>query len=320
MFKLTAKIEIKGTGKKWEFDKVAEVEITRDTDTLTDTCVLKLPKKVRWQNEERIPIKRGDEVTVCLGYDDELELAFRGFVTTIGLKTPIEIHCEDYMFQLKQKEAKKLSYKSATVEQILRDQELGVQFRVFGEQHIGQYRVTANTVTELLGQLKDQGGIRSFFLIENDTPVLYCGVLFEREAACRQVFATGVNLIDDTQLDTQTAADVKIKVRAISLQPDNKRIRIDVGDADGEKRTLHTYNKTEQELKAWAEQELRRLKRDGLKGTFTTFGAVLIDKLDHIGIKIDGVRRGIYQVQKNVIKYGTGGFRQEITIGQKVAE
>lgn len=86
MFKLTAKIEIKGTGKKWEFDKVAEVEITRDTDTLTDTCVLKLPKKVRWQNEERIPIKRGDEVTVWLGYDDELELAFRGFVTTIGLK------------------------------------------------------------------------------------------------------------------------------------------------------------------------------------------------------------------------------------------
>ena len=140
MFKLTAKIEIKGTGKKWEFDKVAEVEITRDTDTLTDTCVLKLPKKVRWQNEERIPIKRGDEVTVWLGYDDELELAFRGFVTTIGLKTPIEIHCEDYMFQLKQKEAKKLSYKSATVEQILRDQELGVQFRVFGEQHIGQDR------------------------------------------------------------------------------------------------------------------------------------------------------------------------------------
>ena len=101
MFKLTAKIEIKGTGKKWEFDKVAEVEITRDTDTLTDTCVLKLPKKVRWQNEERIPIKRGDEVTVWLGYDDELELAFRGFVTTIGLKTPIEIHCEDYMFQLR---------------------------------------------------------------------------------------------------------------------------------------------------------------------------------------------------------------------------
>lgn len=319
MFRLTAKIEIR-SAKTWVFDKVASVEITRDIETLTDTCVLQLPKKVKWQGESTLPIKRGDEVTVWLGYDGDLQFAFRGFITTLGLKTPTTITCEDYMFRLKQREAKKLTYKDATIGQILKDQKLGIGYKVFGEQSIGQYRVTANTVTELLGQLKDQGGIRSFFLIENDTPVLYCGVLFEREAACRQVFATGVNLIDDTQLDTQTAADVKIKVRAISLQPDNKRIRIDVGDADGEKRTLHTYNKTEQELKAWAEQELRRLKRDGLKGTFTTFGAVLIDKLDHIGIKIDGVRRGIYQVQKNVIKYGTGGFRQEITIGQKVAE
>lgn len=320
MFKLTAKIEIKGTGKKWEFDKIAEVEITRDTDTLTDTCVLKLPKKVRWQNEEHIPIKRGDEVTVWLGYDDELELAFRGFVTTIGLKTPIEIHCEDYMFQLKQKEAKKLTYKSATVEQILRDQELGVQFRVFGEQHIGQYRVTADTLSALLGQLKDHAGVRSFIRIEDDEPVLYSGVLFERGKSPKQVFATGLNLIDDTQLKVQNAADVKIKVKAVSLMPNNKKIRVEVGDTDGETRTLHTYNKQEAELKAWAKQELERLKRDGLVGSFTTFGAELVDKLDNVGIKIDGERKGVYQVQKNVIKYSPSGFRQEITLGARVAE
>ena len=30
----------------WVFDKVASVEITRDIETLTDTCVLQLPKKV----------------------------------------------------------------------------------------------------------------------------------------------------------------------------------------------------------------------------------------------------------------------------------
>ena len=255
-----------------------------------------------------------------LGYDDELQFAFRGFITTIGLKNPTEIHCEDYMFLFKSRDAKKIAYKAATIEQVLRDQNLGVKYKVFGEQHIGQFRVTASTVTELLGQLKDQGGIRSFFRIEDGEPVLYCGVLFERDTKCRQVFATGVNLIDDAQLDVQNAADVKIKIRAISLRPNNKRIRVDVGDADGQRRTLHTYNKDEKELKAWAEQELKRLKRDGLAGTFTTFGAVLIDKLDNIGIKIDGVRRGIYQTDKNVIKYGTGGFRQEITIGLRVSE
>ena len=74
MFRLTAKIEIKST-KTWRFDKVAGVEITRDIDTLTDTCVVTLPKKVRWLGESSLPIKRGDEVSVWLGYDDELQFA-----------------------------------------------------------------------------------------------------------------------------------------------------------------------------------------------------------------------------------------------------
>lgn len=319
MLRLTAKIEIKGS-KKWVFDKVASVEITRNIETLTDTCVLQLPKKITWQGEISNPLKRGDEVTVWLGYNDVLQLAFNGFITTIGLKTPITITCEDYMFKLKQQEAKKLTYKSATLEQILEDQKPGIKYKVFGEQNIGQYRVTADSVSGLLGHLKDHGGIRSFVRLENGEPVLFCGVLFERDKKHKQVFATGLNLIDDSQLKVQNAADVKIKVKAISLMPDNKKIKVEVGDTDGESRTLHTYNKKEKELKAWAEQELKRLKRDGLVGSFMTFGAELVDKLDNLGIKIDGERKGIYQVQKNIIKYSPGGFRQEITLGARVAE
>lgn len=113
---------------------------------------------------------------------------------------------------------------------------------------------------------------------------------------------------------------MRLHVKAVSLMPNNKKIRVEVGDADGERRTLHTYNKTESELKAWAEQEMKRLKRDGLTGSLTTFGYRLVDKLDAVGIKIDGEKQGVYQVKKNVIKYGTGGFRQEITLGQRVAE
>ena len=324
MFRLTAKIEIKGE-RTWQFDKVADVEVTCDSETLTDTAVLVLPKKVKWQGENTMPLKRGDEVTVWLGYDDNLEFAFRGFITTLGLKTPVAITCEDYMFTLKQKEAKKKAYTSATIDQILKDQELGIKYKVFGEQHIGQYRVTADTVTGLLGDLKDNGGFRSFIRIENDEPVLYCGVLFDLDRTCKQVFCGGAdpagivkpNIIEDNSLDVQNAADIKIKVKAISLQPDNKRIRVEVGDSDGETRTLHAYNKNEKELRAWAEQELKRLKRDGISGSFTTFGGNLLDKLDNIGIKMDGQRKGVYQVQKNVIKYGTGGFRQEITLGNR---
>lgn len=318
MYRLTAKIEISGT-KRWELAGVTEVEITLDTDQLTDTCKLTLPKRLKWDGERGMPVRRGDGVKVWLGYDGELQLAFTGYVRDVGFKTPIVLTCEDEMMKLKQQPAVKKAYKSVTIESLLQDQGISYKLNVMGEQSLGQYRVTADTVASLLGHLKENG-IRSFFRYENGEPVLYCGVLFDKDDKATQVFATGVNIISDESLEQQKSENIRLRVKAISLMPNNKKIKVEVGDADGEHRTLHTYNKTESELKAWAEQEIKRLKRDGLKGSFTTFGAKLVDKLTAIGIKIDGEKQGVYQVSKNVIKYGTGGFRQEITLGARIGE
>lgn len=318
MYRLCSKIEITGD-KHWELSFVTEVEITRDTEKLTDECKITIPKKVKWDGEAEIPVKRGDEVKVWLGYDDNLQLAFVGYVRDVGFKTPVVLTCEDEMFKLKQMTATKKAYKSVTIETLLKDQGITYDIKVMGEQNLGQYRVTADTVAALLGHLQ-QNGIRSFFRYEDGKPVLYCGVLFERDSQPSQVFATGLNIISDQQLEQQKAENMRLCVKAVSLMPNNKKIKVEVGDADGEKRTIHAYNKSESELKAWAEQEVKRLKRDGLKGSFTTFGYKLVDKLDAIGIKIDGEKKGVYQVKKNVIKYGTGGFRQEITLGLRVSE
>lgn len=318
MYRLTAKITIDG-GRRWQLEEVTAVEITRDTEKLTDECRITLPKKVKWDGEPDIPVRRGDMVSVSLGYDGELQAAFSGYVRDVGFKTPIVLVCEDEMFKLKQQPAQKKAYRNVDLGTLLKDQGIGCEIRVFGEQRLGQYRVTADTVASLLGKLQQQG-IRSFFRTEDGQPVLYCGVLFERETSPSQVFATGLNIIDDQSLEQQQADTMRLRVKAVSLMPDNKKVKVEVGDADGELRVLHTYNKTESELKAWAEQEVKRLKRDGLTGSFKTFGYRLVDKLDVIGMKIDGEKKGCYQVKKNVIKYDTGGFRQEITLGYRVAE
>ena len=318
MYRLTAKITIDG-GRRWQLEEVTAVEITRDTEKLTDECRITLPKKVKWDGEPDIPVRRGDMVSVSLGYDGELQAAFSGYVRDVGFKTPIVLVCEDEMFKLKQQPAQKKAYRNVDLETLLKDQGIGCEIRVFGEQRLGQYRVTADTVASLLGKLQQQG-IRSFFRTEDGQPVLYCGVLFARETSPSQVFATGLNIIDDQSLEQQQADTMRLRVKAVSLMPDNKKVKVEVGDADGELRVLHTYNKTESELKAWAEQEVKRLKRDGLTGSFKTFGYRLVDKLDVIGMKIDGEKKGCYQVKKNVIKYDTGGFRQEITLGYRVVE
>lgn len=319
MLKLSAKVEITGE-KKWVFEKITACEIVRDSEALTTTCKLTLPRKVKWKGETSNPIKRGDKISVWLGYDDNLQLAFTGYVLRKGFKAPIEIFCEDEMFMLKQKQCVKKSYKNVDIRTLLKDQGLPYDIKVLGEQNIGQYRVNFENVAELLAHLKENN-IRTFFRIENDKPVLYCGVLFDHGNEMRQVFATGINIISDSSLDEQKAEDMKIKLKVVSLQPDNKKkIKVEVGDADGEKRTLHCYGKTEAEAKAWGKQELERLKRDGLTGSFQTFGHVLLDVLDVIGIKIDGERKGKYQVQKNTITFGSSGFRQDITLGARAAE
>ena len=182
---------------------------------------------------------------------------------------------------------------------------------------LGAYRVTDATVASLLGRLSENG-IRSFYMMEGGGSVLYSGVLFERGTQPVQVFRTGLNIISDQNLTQQKAEAMRIKVKAVSLLPDNTKLKLELGDQDGELRTLHTYNKQEAELRAWAEQELKRLKVDGLTGSFTTFGYRLVDKLDNIGIIIDGVKMGVYQVKKNVIKFGVSGYRQEITLGYRV--
>ncbi len=316
MFRLTARIEIKGD-RLWEFGFVNAVEITRDMEKLTTTARITMPKKVKWDGSAEIPVKRGDAVTISLGYDGELQPAFSGYVREVGFKTPVVIECEDEMFRLKQMPTVKKAYRSVTIETLLKDQGIGCRLNVMGEQSLGAYRVTADTVASLLGKLSQQG-IRSFFRYEDGEPVLYAGVLFERGSFPSQVFKTGLNIISDQSLNQQKTDTMRLRVKAVSLMPDNKKIKVEVGDADGEHRTLHTYNKTESELKAWAEQEVKRLKRDGLTGSFTTFGAKLVDTLDAVGLVIDGVKMGVYQVKKNVIKYGDGGFRQEITLGLRV--
>lgn len=316
MFRLCAKIEIKGD-RAWSFDFVNAVEITRDTEKLTTEAKITMPKKVKWDKVDKIPVKRGDSVKISLGYDDNLQTAFVGYVRDVGFKTPIVITCEDEMFKLKQMPTKKKAYRSVSLETLLKDQGISYRLNIMGEQALGAYRVTADTVAALLGKLSEQG-IRSFFRYEDGAPVLYCGVLFERDTRPAQVFKTGLNIISDQSLQQQKAENMRLRVKAVSLMPDNKKIKVEVGDADGEHRTLHTYNKTESELKAWAEQEIKRLKRDGLTGSFTTFGHTLVDCLDAIGIVIDGVKSGVYQVKKNIVKYGDGGYRQEITLGLRV--
>ena len=315
MYRLTVKVVI-NSEKRWEFTTINTVKVERDMDSLTQTCTLTLPRRLRWDGKTELPLRRGDEVKVWLGYDERLELAFQGYIRTIGRKAPVTLELEDEMYQMKLLPAVKKSYRSVTLRQLLEDQGTGCRLRIMGEQGLGAYRVQAQTVAQLLDDFQKQG-IRSFFRYEGSGPVLYSGVLFDHDKRPRQVFRSGQNIISDN-LEQELAETMRLRVKVVSLMPDNKKNTVEVGDKDGELRTLHCYNKTKEEARKWGEQEMKRLRRDGLSGSLTAFGHHLVDVLDTVGVVIDGRRMGLYQVQKNAVTFGTSGYRQEIELGRRV--
>jgi len=73
--------------------------------------------------------------------------------------------------------------------------------------------------------------------------------------------------------------DIRVRIKAISVMPNNKKISVEVGDgsvdengngkfADADQVTVHYYNKTKDELKVLAKEAINRIKYDGYRGAF----------------------------------------------------
>jgi hypothetical protein len=322
MLQLTSEIIIEGS-KVWKFNAVNSCVIIEDTATLTDTCELVLPKRASWEGSEgfKLPIKRGDKITVKLGYNGILKQRFVGFIRTIDAKSPIKITCEDGMFMLKTIDAKKKGYKVVTLKQLLTDllDGTGIKFQLIDDDIVlGPYRVTKNTVAEELNEIKNEFGLRAYFRTVGGVTKLYIGFTYPFESRRKEDFITGKNIISENFV-YRVSQDVKVKIKAISINEKNKRIELITGDKDGELFTVYKYNVGHDELKRFADSEMIRFKTTGFKGDFETFGEPMVNKCDIAFIQASDQNKGSFLIKKVEVDFGMNGYRQKIEIGQPLS-
>ena len=326
MLKLCAKIEIKGE-KTWVFEKITACEIVRDSDALTTTCKLTLPKKVKWKDETSNPIKRGDKITVWLGYDDNLQLAFTGYVLRVGLKAPVEVFCEDEMFMLKQSVMDySLIVNPVDLRSLLKN---FTDFPVYASDKIivdYSFRSSAVSVANFLDFFKSFGPDKFFFRNVKGKYALVSLHSFVpnlEDIVDHYIFESGRNIISDRNLDVfrPGASDVYIRI-SVPASQNSKRQFVERGSADKafKKFIFRKWCYNLDVANRIADYIVQRETQSGLSGRFLTFGHQLVWPFDVVGIKIDGERKGKYQVSKNTITYGSSGFRQDITLGARVLE
>lgn len=294
-------------------------EITVDTSytTLTNTATITLPRSVLFEGEPvalgsgRL-LKRGTLVTIRTGYDGQLKDLFTGFITQISPGTPVKIGLEDAMWNLKQN-TNSFSAKQATLSELLAAV-VPIAYESI-EADLGTFRVERASTSQVLRKLYDDFNFRSFIRGGK----LYVGLSYWEELQQEHTLALERNVISH-DLQYQEADDVRVKVKAISNLPDGNTLEAEVGDPDGTERTLNYYNvEAVDELRARATEELDRIKFTGLRGSLTCFGQPLVNHGDVVGLQDQsGQYEGKYIAESISVRFGTGGYRQKITLGQKI--
>jgi hypothetical protein len=321
-------------GQIWVFDALSTCVIVEDTGNLTDTCVIELPKKISWQRDPRprkdqkasdesepvkeVPIKRGDQITVRLGYDGDLKTRFSGYVRNVDTKAPVRIECEDGMFLLKLTRAKQKGFKETTLKEVISFllEGTGMEYKLIDDQDInlGPYRITKSTVAEELNELKRERSFMAYFRLIDDKSVLYVGLQYPFDSKSKESFVHSKNIITE-ELIYRRAEDVKLKVKATSVSRNNVRSELEMGDKDGEEIQVFAYNVNLDGLKLFANNALKQYKYTGHRGSFETFGEPLVHKCDIAHIEPSDGKTGDYVIKKLEVSFGTGGYRQKIELG-----
>ncbi len=319
-----------------EFNFVTMGDFSSSWKTLTDTGSIKLPHKLSKDGKvifvgDNNLFKKGDAVTIKAGYYPEIGEIFEGYVTKIVPSIPVSINFEDAAFLLKQTNLT-LSFQKVTLKELLNtciDEAVGKSTGYVKEglerinieainANLGAFRITNVNITGVLQELKKTYALTSFFRGHT----LYVGLAYYAEDRNKATFTFGEDIIDDgTDLEYIKADDISFKVKAVSMLENNTKLEIEVGDPNGEQRTITKYNLSEADLKAAAEREIDRLKYEGFRGKIRTFLQPIVRHGDEVTI-IDPKtpeKNGTYLAESVEYQIGVDGTFQEINLGAKIS-
>jgi len=315
MLELKANIKI----AKFQFTQIVNVEINKSTLLLSNTAIIELPLTAVLENKEILSleksIKRGDSVTIQLGYNDKLENEFTGYVTKLTAQTTLKIECEDFMFTLRKPLANKGFSKTSLKEIIAYITSIETNANNI-DFVIDNFIIKNTTAIQALEKLKTDYGLTIFIDADNK---IYVGLAYLYTVTTRK-YNLNKNIVQ-SDLTFKTAEDTKIKIKAISVQKDNSRLEKEVGDTDGELRTLYfrgISNATE--LEKLATEEMKKYKYDGYDGKITSFGLPFaqIGDLAYIIDENYPQREGTYYIESVKTTFGQSGFRRELELGIKL--
>lgn len=321
---------------KYIFRQVNEVRIKNTWRELGSTCDIRLPKYVKSPTLEARTledfIKQGDAVSVKLWYlDQPAHEEFTGYVRRLKPNIPFEVECEDHIYYFRKTPIKKSWSKAekATLKTVVKYLVDEVNSKhapanitpsgnlpdvTFSEGFIIE---AGNTAATALQKIKENFGLVSYFRGRE----LFTGLAYQQTFGDVK-YSLAWNVIWH-ELTYRSESDVLLQAKAIGIKKNNTKVVVDdVGDKDGEQRTLYYYNVTDKaQLKKLAEEELKRLKFTGYEGDINTFLYPYAEPLmvaDLRDPQYGESRAGRYIIDSVETEFGSYGARRKVELGIKL--
>lgn len=342
MLNLICKIEIicKDT-QKILFDYCNQIEIKTSCKNLTDTAVVKVPRKMSWKGKPLTDfISRGDKISIAIGYEEYgIVTLFKGYIKSIENNLPLEINCENEMYNFKQLNVPAEKIKKFDLKKYIQQYGDGIPVDIAEDLSFGSMNITEEmSLSEALDRImQTYTYVRGYF-----QDGIFKAILSTKRWSDSKkpiVFDPTRNMISDS-LKYTVADDLKIGVKAVSIQRDNKQLE---AFAPSKAFTVTTNKKgkktykirsgwsqrqefcpqctTQKEVQDYADKRAAEYITDKMEGSITTFGVPLVRKGDMVQLK-DTERKerdGKKFVADGVdYSFGTSGYRQKITLGYEI--
>jgi len=302
------------------FTGVNDIIIDRSVKELSDKAVITLPRNYAKLEDKSVLdlLKSGDPVKISLGYDDDLQEEFSGFLQFIESGVPLVLHVDDEMYPLKRNNFVK-SWPGITLEALLKY--IAPAYKIQCPSiNLGKLEINNVSTFTVLSNLQRDYGFYTY--VKGDT--LYCQFPYD-------VKGTGVVHeyklynwpVKTNNLKYSRSEDKRIRVRVTSDQGKGKKLSFETGAQEGNSslNVMSIPGLTQSEIETYAKAWYKSLAYDGYSGSITGFGSPRTQAGDTLRI-IDQDEPGMdgnYLIESVTVRYNLKrGFERENKISFKV--
>jgi hypothetical protein len=297
------------------------VTIAKSVENLADTATIVLPGTYvneALQIEDKI--KEGDAVEIFLGYDDNFNLEFQGYLNSISTDdAAIKLECIDALYLFKKPVTDK-EYTNITLKALLNEvmKQIDGQFKISCDYEFTweKFVFFKASAFDVLKKVQDETKANIYF--KGDT--LHIHPQYSEVFNEKVVVYDFARNIEKSALTYVLLKNKKIEIEVTATGPDGKVKKVTYGDTGGEKRTVALGTADEASMKNRAQQEYNIFAYDGYEGNFTAWLVPFVEPgyKVHLRDRNYSYKDGDYYVVSVETKFSSSGGSRTITVGKRI--